>query len=155
MPIPLLIALFIVVPIAELYLIYTIGDAIGVIPTLLLLAVDSVLGSLLLRSQGRAVWRRFNETMAAGSVPHQELQHGIAVIFGGALLMTPGFLSDIVGVLLLLPPTRAVILRLVMRRLAKRVEARVAPGRPRKPREADVEGNATEYPRGEPPHLER
>lgn len=156
MPIPLLIALFIVVPIAELYLIYTIGDAIGVLPTLLLLAVDSVLGSLLLRSQGRAVWRRFNETMAAGRVPHQELQHGIAVVFGGALLMTPGFLSDIVGVLLLLPPTRAVILRLVMRRLAKRVEARVVPGGARPPsRGADVEGSATEHPRGEPPHLER
>ena len=156
MPIPLLVALFIAIPIAELYLIYTIGDAIGVLPTLLLLAVDSVLGSLLLRSQGRAVWRRFNETMAAGRVPHQELQHGIAVIVGGALLLTPGFLSDIVGLLLLLPPTRAVILRLVMRRLTKRVEARVVSGGARPDsRGADVEGNATEYPRGEPPHLER
>lgn len=156
MPIPLLIALFIAVPIAELYLIYTIGDAIGVLPTLLLLAVDSVLGSLLLRSQGRAVWRKFNETMAAGRVPHQELQHGIAVIFGGALLVTPGFLSDVVGLFLLLPPTRTVILRLVMRRLAKRVETRVVAGGPRpRSRDADVEGSASEYPRGEPPRLER
>lgn len=157
MPIPLLIALFIAVPIAELYLIYTIGDAIGVIPTLLLLALDSVLGSLLLRSQGRAVWRRFNETMAAGRVPHKELQHGIAVIFGGALLLTPGFLTDVVGLLLLLPPTRALILRLLMRRIARRVEARVvATGAPPPHRrDADVEGSATEYPRSEPPHLER
>ncbi|MGI9081332.1 MAG: FxsA family protein [Thermoleophilaceae bacterium] len=156
MPIPLLVAIFIAVPIAELYLIYTIGDTIGVLPTLLLLAIDSVLGSLLLRSQGRAVWRRFNETMAAGRVPHQELQHGIAVIFGGALLVTPGFLSDVVGLLLLLPPTRAVILRLVVRRLSKRVEAQVVSGgaRPRS-RDADVEGSATEYPPREPPPLER
>ena len=156
MPIPLLVAIFIAVPIAELYLIYTIGDTIGVLPTLLLLAVDSVLGSLLLRSQGRAVWRRFNETMAAGRVPHQELQHGIAVIFGGALLVTPGFLSDVVGLLLLLPPTRAVILRLVVRRLSKRVEAQVVSGgaRPRS-RDADVEGSATEYPPREPPRFER
>ena len=156
MPVPLLIAIFIAVPIAELYLIYTIGDAIGVLPTLLLLAVDSVLGSLLLRSQGKAVWRRFNDTMAAGRVPHKELQHGIAVIFGGALLVTPGFLSDVLGLALLLPPTRAVILRLVVRRLSKRVEAQVVSGgaRPRS-RDADVEGSATEYPPREPPPLER
>ena len=156
MPIPLLLALFIIVPIAELYAIYTIGDAIGVIPTLLLLALDSVLGSLLLRSQGRAVWQKFNDTMAAGRVPHKELQHGIAVIFGGALLITPGFLTDIVGLLLLLPPTRAVILRLVMRRLARRVEARVVTGRgPPRRWEGDVEGSATEHPQSEPPRLER
>jgi len=155
-PIPLLIAIFIVVPIAELYLIYTIGDTIGVLPTLLLLALDSVLGSLLLRTQGRAVWRRFNETMASGRVPHRELQHGIAVIFGGALLITPGFLSDVLGLLLLLPPTRAVILRMVVRRLSKRVETRVAAGsaQPRS-RDADFEGTATEYPPREPPRLER
>jgi UPF0716 protein FxsA len=155
MPIPLLIALFILIPIAELYVIYTIGDAIGVLPTLALLALDSVLGSLLLRSQGRAVWRRFNETMAAGQVPHKELQHGIAVIFGGALLITPGFLTDILGVALLLPPTRALILRLVVRRLARRVEASVVSAPPRSRWDADVEGSATEYPPREPPRFER
>ena len=155
MPIPLLIAIFILIPIAELYVIYMIGDAIGVLPTLFLLALDSVLGSLLLRSQGRAVWRRFNETMAAGQVPHKELQHGIAVIFGGALLITPGFLTDILGVALLLPPTRAMILRLVVRRLARRVEARVVSGSPQPRWDADVEGSATEYPHREPPRFER
>lgn len=156
MPLLFLVALFIVVPLAELYLILKVGDLIGWWQTILLLALDSVLGSMLLRAQGRAVWRRFNETMAAGRVPHKELQHGIAVIFGGALLLTPGFLSDVVGLLLLLPPTRALILHLVMRRLAKRVQARVVAGGGRPPsREADVEGSATEYPRGEPPHLER
>ncbi len=157
MPIALLVTIFIIVPIAELYVIYKIGDAIGVLPTLLLLVVDSVLGSLLLRSQGRAVWRRFNETMAAGKVPHRELQHGIAVIFGGALLMTPGFLSDILGLLLLLPPTRAVILRLVIRRLAKRagVPRAGADGRRPRRRDPDVEGSATEHPPDEPPRLQR
>jgi UPF0716 protein FxsA len=156
MPILLLLALFIIVPIAELYVIYKIGDSIGVLPTLLLLALDSVLGSLLLRSQGRTVWRRFNETMAAGRVPHKELQHGIAVIFGGALLLTPGFLTDVVGLLLLLPPTRALILRLLVRRLARRVEAHVVtPGSPPPRWDADVEGSATEHPHREPPRLER
>ena len=147
MPLALLVVLFIVVPIAELYLIYKVGDAIGILPTLLLLAADSVLGSLLLRTQGRSVWRRFNETMAAGRVPHKELQHGVAVIFGGAFLITPGFLTDVVGLLLLLPPTRAVILRLVTRAITRRMAARVGvgDGRRRPPKHADVEGTASEY----------
>lgn len=156
MPLLLLVALFIVVPLAELYLILKVGDVIGWWQTILLLALDSVLGSALLRSQGRAVWRRFNETMAAGRVPHKELQHGIAVIFGGALLITPGFLTDILGLLLLLPPTRVAILRLVMRRIAKRAQARVVTGGgPTRSRDPDVEGTASEYPQGEPPRLER
>ncbi len=156
MPLLVLVAVFIAVPLAELYLILKVGDVIGWWQTILLLALDSVLGSALLRTQGRAVWRRFNETMAAGRVPHKELQHGIAVIFGGALLITPGFLTDILGLLLLLPPTRLVILRLVMRRIAKRAQAQAISGggRPR-PRDADVEGTATEYPHREPPPLER
>ncbi len=162
MPLALLVVIFIGVPIAELYVIYKVGDAIGVLPTLLLLAADSVLGSLLLRSQGRSVWRRFNEAMAAGRVPHKELQHGVAVIFGGAFLITPGFLTDVVGLLLLLPPTRAVILRLVTRSITRRMSARViAGGGPRRPpRHADVEGTATDYPDSgssdpAPPRLER
>lgn len=156
MPLLALVAIFIVVPLAELYVILKVGDVLGWWQTILLLALDSVLGSALLRSQGRAVWRRFNDTMSAGRVPHKELQHGIAVILGGALLITPGFLTDILGLLLLLPPTRLVILRLVMRRVAKKAQARVVTGgaRPR-PTDADVEGTATEYPHREPPRLER
>jgi UPF0716 protein FxsA len=161
MPLALLVVIFIGVPIAELYLIYKVGDAIGILPTLLLLAADSVLGSLLLRSQGRSVWRRFNETMAAGRVPHKELQHGVAVIFGGAFLITPGFLTDVVGLLLLLPPTRALILRLVTRSITRRMAARVVVDGPRRPAgHADVEGTATEDPDPSrsgpsPPRIER
>ena len=162
MPLLVLVAVFIAVPLAELYLILKVGDVIGWWQTILLLALDSVLGSALLRTQGRAVWRRFNETMAAGRVPHKELQHGVAVIFGGAFLITPGFLTDVIGLLLLLPPTRAVILRLVTRTLTRRMSARVAAGDARRPApgHADVEGTATEYPeRGRsdpsPPRLER
>jgi UPF0716 protein FxsA len=138
MPLLALIAIFIVVPLAELYVILRVGDAIGVVWTILLLAADSVLGSVLLRSQGRSVWRRFNEALSGGRMPHREVMDGVLVIFGGAFLITPGFLTDIVGLLLLIPPTRAVIRRLVARRLAGRVEVR-ARGR------AEVEGTATEY----------
>jgi UPF0716 protein FxsA len=136
MPLLALLALFIVVPLAELYVILKVGDAIGALWTILLLAADSVLGSLLLRAQGRSVWLRFNETMAAGRVPHRELIDGVLVIFGGAFLITPGFLTDIVGILLLLPPTRAVIRRLLVRRLAVQVRTRDA---------YDVDGTASEY----------
>jgi UPF0716 protein FxsA len=152
-----LIALFIVLPLAELYVILKVGDAIGVVPTILLLAADSVLGSVLLRSQGRAVWRRFNEALAAGRMPHKEVQDGVAVVFGGAFLITPGFLTDILGLLLLLPPSRAVIRRFAVARLSKRVSARVvtSAGERRPPRDFDVEGTASEYPAPDARRLER
>jgi UPF0716 protein FxsA len=139
MPLLALLALFIVVPLAELYVILKVGDAIGAVWTIALLAADSVLGSILLRAQGRSVWRRFNEALAAGRMPHREVMDGVLVIFGGAFLITPGFLTDIVGLLLLLPPTRSVIRRLVARRLGRRVSVGVT----REP--FDVEGTASEY----------
>ncbi len=149
-----LLLLFIAVPIVELYGIYLLGDAIGIIPTLLLLAVDSVLGTVLLRSQGRAVWRRFNEALAAGRMPQREIQDGVAVIFGGAFLITPGFLTDIFGLLLLLPPTRTVLLRYGARVIAKRMATRITVADAR-PRGYDVEGTVTERPPADPPRLER
>lgn len=112
---PLLILLFIVVPLVELFVIIEVGQAIGVWPTIALLFLDSILGAMLLRSQGRAVWRRFNEALATGRVPHREVFDGAMVIFGGALLLTPGFVTDIVGLLLLIPPSRALIRRFLSR----------------------------------------
>lgn len=146
MPLLALIALFIVVPLAELYVILKVGDAIGAVWTILLLAADSVLGSLLLRSQGRSVWRRFNSALTEGRVPHREVVDGVLVIFGGAFLITPGFITDIVGLTLLLPPTRAVARRVLLRRLARGAVRPAAPARA-----YDVEGTAREYdeaPRG-------
>ena len=107
----LLILIFIVVPIAELALLIQVGELIGVWWTIALLIADSILGSLLMRSQGRAAWRRFNVTLQAGRPPAREVLDGVLVIFGGALLLTPGFITDILGLLLLLPPTRAVVRR--------------------------------------------
>jgi UPF0716 protein FxsA len=153
-----LVALFIVVPFAELYVILqVVGPALGPVWTILLLAADSLLGALLLRSQGRAVWGRFNEALAASRIPHREVVDGVLVIFGGAMLITPGFLTDILGVLLLLPPTRKLIRSLVMRRLGQRVAVGVA-GRARRPRgdrHFDVEGTATEHEPPPPRRLDR
>ncbi|MGI8845812.1 MAG: FxsA family protein [Thermoleophilaceae bacterium] len=156
MPAVALLLLFIVLPIAELYVIYLVGDAIGIWWTLGLLAADSVLGTLLLRSQGRAVWHRFSEAVAVGRMPHREVQEGVAVIFGSALLVTPGFLTDILGVALLLPPTRALMIRYSSRWVARLVLAKVVIRRGRgAPRDPDVEGTATEYPPTDPPRIER
>ena len=85
-------------------MILKVGEAIGAVWTILLLAADSVLGSLLLRAQGRSVWGRFNTAVAEGKMPHREVIDGVLVIFGGAFLITPGFITDVVGLLLLILP---------------------------------------------------
>ena len=152
MPLWVLALLFLIVPLAELYVILKVADSIGVGWTILLLVADSLLGAWLLRSQGRAVWRRFNEILAQGRVPHREVVDGVLVIFGGAFLITPGFLTDIVGIFLLLPPTRAIARRVLMRRMG---QGAVSAGRPRPRRDYDVEGSAREYDDEAPRGLER
>ena len=150
MPLPALVLLFLLIPVAELLVIVQVGDSIGVFWTFLLLVADSVLGSLLLRSQGRTVWRRFNQALASGRMPHREVQDGVAVIFGGALLITPGFLTDVLGLALLVPHTRSLIVRLAQRLMARRMATRAqavgARGRGAGAGGHDVEGSATERP---------
>ena len=147
-----LVLLFIVVPIAELAVIIQVGQVIGVWWTIAILIADSILGSVLMRSQGRAAWRRFNEARRAGRPPAREVLDGALVIFGGALLLTPGFITDLLGLFLLLPPTRAVVRTLLARRLLHRMAAsmtaagrmpRPGPGA-RRPQDFDVEGTAVE-----------
>jgi UPF0716 protein FxsA len=121
---PLLVLLFIVVPLAELYVIIQVGGAIGVLPTIGLLLLDSLVGSWLLRQQGRAAWRRFNATLAAGRPPATETVDGALIVFGGALLLTPGFLTDVLGLALLLPPSRALVRRTLARRFIPRIARR-------------------------------
>lgn len=111
----ILILLFIVVPIAELYVIIKVGELIGVFPTLILLLADALLGSMLLKHQGREAWRRFNEALAARRFPGREVVDGVLIVIGGTLLLTPGFLTDIAGLFLLIPPTRAIARRLLKR----------------------------------------
>jgi len=148
---PALLLLFLVVPIAELAVIIQVGDWLGLWPTLAILLADSVLGSVLMRLQGRAAWRRFTEATRTGRPPAREVLDGVLVILGGALLLTPGFLTDLVGIALLLPPTRAVVRRLLVRRLAQRMVVAMTGGGP-VPRDrggwdgpgGDVEGRAVD-----------
>jgi UPF0716 protein FxsA len=158
----LLALLFIVVPLAELYVIIRVGEWIGALPTIGLLLLDGVLGAMLLRHQGRAAWRRFNLALNEGRVPHRETFDGVMVIFGGALLLTPGFITDIFGLMLLIPPTRAAIRRgltlVALRRfsMGQRVVFWTAgratgrrggrPGPPEPERPYDLDGTAREVP---------
>ena len=156
-----LVGLFIVVPIIELYVIIKIGGLIGVIPTLALLLADALLGSLLLRHQGRGAWQRFNPALAERRFPGREVADGLMIAIGGTLLLTPGFVTDIFGLLLLIPPTRA-IARGLLRRYAAHRFVVVGMGRSRgappshKPasRPYDSDGTAEEI-EGDDPQLPR
>lgn len=151
-----LVILFIVVPIAELYVIIQVGEAIGVWPTLLLLLLDAVLGSLLLRHQGRGAWRRFNEALAQRRFPGKEVADGLLIVIGGTLLLAPGFITDIVGIFLLIPPTRAIARAILKRFTIGRFTVIGVPGAggpfgpggtaPRPSRDYDFDVSAEEVP---------
>src|SRR3954454_13853824 len=116
----ILVLLFIVVPILELWVIIEIGGLIGVWPTIALLLADALLGSLLLRHQGRGAWERFNKALAERRFPGREVADGLLIAIGGTLLLAPGFLTDIVGLLFLIPPTRAIVRSLLTRVVGRR-----------------------------------
>jgi len=109
----ILVAVFIVVPILELYVIVKVGGLIGVLPTLTLLLGTSLLGAALLRHQGRGAWRRFNAALAERRFPGREVADGLMITTGGVMLLVPGFITDVFGLLLLLPPSRALARRLL------------------------------------------
>lgn len=111
---PLLLVLaFIVVPLVELWVIIEVGGLLGLWPTIALLLADSVLGAVLVRREGGRAWRKFREALAAGRVPGDEIVQGALLLFGGALLLTPGFVTDVVGLALVLPITRSPVARLL------------------------------------------
>ncbi len=157
----LLFLLFLGMPVLEIWVILQVGGAIGAGWTVLLLLGDSIVGAWLMRSQGRIVWRRFTTALAEGGVPAREVVDGALVVFGGALQLTPGFVTDGIGLLCVLPPSRAVIRRALAARIQRRGAIRLAgwaTGRPRgggagRPAPSyDVEGSASEA-REEDRHL--
>jgi len=124
--VPLLFILFILVPIAEIYVIIQVGQAIGALWTVLLLIADSIIGARLLSWQGRRAWLRFQEAIGGGRVPHREVMDGVLIVLGGAFLLTPGFITDIFGLVLLIPPSRAAIRRVLARLILRRRLVRLA-----------------------------
>lgn len=115
---------FVGVPLLELFVVLQVGAAIGGWWTAGLLILDSILGALLLRYEGRRAWSEFRQALAAGRWPGDEVAQGALIIVGGTLLVTPGFVTDVVGFLLLLAPSR----RVVARGVRHRMEAGVAAG---------------------------
>ena len=119
---PLLFIVFLVVPIVELWVIIQVGQEIGVLPTIALLIAVSVAGTWLLRHQGLATWRRLQTALAEGRMPGDEVIDGALILFGGALLLTPGFLTDVLGLVLLVPLTRSAVRKSLRRTFRTWVE---------------------------------
>ena len=113
--------LFLVVPLIELFVIIQVGQTIGALNTIGLLLLMSVLGGWLMKREGLATMRRFQTKLGRGELPEKELVDGFLIMFGGALMLTPGFMTDVLGMALLLPPVRAVIRAEVGRRVSKRI----------------------------------
>ena len=120
-----LFLLFLVVPFVELYVLIQVGQVIGVLNTIAVLVVVSVVGAWLVKREGLGTLARARTRIDAGQVPGRELVDGVLILFAGALLLTPGFLSDALGVLLLLPPVRASFRGAALRWLARRADLRI------------------------------
>jgi len=120
----LLALLFLAVPFVEIYVIIQVGHVIGLVDTLAVLVLVSLVGAWLVKREGLSVLRRAQAQLDAGRVPGRELVDGVLVLLAGALLLTPGFVTDAVGILLLLPPVRAAMRAVARRRLARQVTVR-------------------------------
>ncbi len=116
-----LFALFILLPAVELALLVQVDKLIGFWPTIGLILATGFIGSLLARREGLSVWRRLNQRMAEGGLPGNELLDGVIILLAGALLITPGVLTDVIGFLGLLPPSRALIRKIAMKRIKRAV----------------------------------
>jgi len=119
-----LLALFTLVPLAEVALLIWTGRHIGVWPSLGIILGTGLLGAWLARREGRRAWQRVREALGAGQLPGREVVEALLVLVAGVLLVTPGLLTDCAGLLLLLPPCR----RWVAGRLLARLQLRVFPG---------------------------
>ncbi len=110
-----LMALFIIVPAVELYLLIKVGGVIGAANTIFLIIATGALGASLARAQGFTVLRRIQDSLNSGRMPTDDMVNGVMILIGGLLLLTPGILTDILGFLLLIPSTRDIIKALVKR----------------------------------------
>jgi UPF0716 protein FxsA len=137
-PFLILIALLI----AEIYVLITVGGWIGAGYTILLLIAGSVLGAFLLKREGSRAFRAFREALDTRRPPHREIADGVIIVLGGLLMVLPGFISDVVGLLCLLPPTRVLIRRglfgVVLRRVP--LPLRRSSRRPDRPDSTVIEG---------------
>ena len=129
----LLVILFIGVPLVEIYVIIQVGQAIGPWWTILLLVIDSILGSWLIRHEGTRAWQALTESLDNGRMPARELADGALILIGGTLMLAPGFVTDAFGILMILPFTRPFFRRVLTRVVSRRLlvlgpDGRFGPG---------------------------
>ena len=117
----LLLILFIGVPLIEIYVIIQVGQAIGAWWTILLLVLDSIFGSWLIRHEGGRAWQALREALDSGRMPARELADGALILIGGTLMLAPGFVTDAFGMLMILPVTRPLFRRLLTGVVANRL----------------------------------
>ncbi len=119
---PILLVLFVVVPIAEIAVFVAVGDRLGILTTLVIVVTTAIVGSALVSRQGRGAITGIRTSIARGQLPGAQLAHGAMILVAAALLITPGFITDIVGFLLLVPAVRDIIRRAGERRFRNRIE---------------------------------
>lgn len=127
----MLVAIFlllIVVPVVELFVIVQVADSIGVLATVLFLVLVSVAGAWLVKREGLGVIRRVQDQLSRGEIPTDTLVDGLVIMVAGAMLLFPGFVTDALGLLLLVPPLRALVRKVVLSRFRSRL-ATPGPGR--------------------------
>jgi UPF0716 protein FxsA len=117
----LLFLLFLVVPIAELVVIIQVAGAVGVLNTLALLILSGVVGAWLAKREGLGLLRRIQGQLEQGQLPAKEVVDGALILFAGALMLAPGFLTDMLAIVLLVPPTRALVRGVLLRRFRNRI----------------------------------
>ena len=118
-----LAAAFVIMPILEIYVIIQVGQVIGAWWTILLLIVDSIFGAWLIGHEGRRAWQALNTALSSGQMPARELADGALILIGGTLMLSPGFVTDIFGILLILPFTRPAFRRLLTQVVTRRLLA--------------------------------
>jgi len=129
----LLFLFFLIIPFAEIYLLLMVGGTIGAFPTIAMVVFTAVLGAWLLRQQGFQTFRRFQENLAQGKLPTYEIIEGPILLIGGALLLTPGFITDLLGFICLFPPLRKKLAQYI---IEKHLIQAIQSGSPFQPRNA-------------------
>ena len=122
----ILALLFVVVQIFEIYLLIQLGQVVGPWWTILILIADGILGSWLVKREGGRAWKGLQEALAAHRMPANELADGALILVGGTLLITPGFISDVVGLFCVVPLTRPVARRVLARVISRRLQVATA-----------------------------
>ncbi len=117
----LIISLIVVAPLIELYVIVQVGENIGILPTIALLIAVSAVGTSLIKREGLKVYKEFVAAIQRGEEPAEQLVHGVCLLAAGVLMLAPGFISDIVSITLLVPPTRKLITTVVLRKSRAKV----------------------------------